>query len=235
MRDPCAESVYKSGEVADQAIPLLIESGRERKHHNRGAMSNTPGFEERLPQLIASACDGDEHASAEIYHHYVRAIYRLAYGVLLNSQDAEEVVQDTFSYALFNLGRYDPARSAFRTWLYTITMSRCRNKRRRRLFPLINLSDVIEFLPSAEGQPEHAAEEAGLRETIFEALRHISPKLREAVVLRYFDGLSYREMGDVLGCSQKTAESRVRLAHDALYRLLEERQDMLPEWLFTRG
>ncbi len=44
----------------------------------------------------------------------------------------------------------------------------------------------------------------------------LSPRLREAIALRYGQGLTYREMADILDCPQKTAESRVRLAHEAL-------------------
>ncbi|MGB4677176.1 MAG: antiterminator Q family protein, partial [Aggregatilineales bacterium] len=69
----------------------------------------------------------------------------------------------------------------------------------------------------------------GVRDAVVAALRQLSPKLREAIVLRYFDGLTYREMADVLDCPQKTVESRVRLAHEALYHLLEEQRDVLFE------
>ncbi len=188
--------------------------------------------DETLPALIDAARAGDQAACAAIYRHFVRATYRLAYGVLLNPQDAEEVVQDSFAYAFQTLDRFDPARSSFRTWLYTITMSRCRNKRRRRWLPTISLSDAVEWLPGSEPQPEAIVEQRGVRETVLDALRDLSPKLREAVVLRYFDGLTYREMAAVLDCPQKTAESRVRLAHEALYHILSEQRDALPEGVF---
>jgi RNA polymerase sigma-70 factor (ECF subfamily) len=156
-------------------------------------------------------------------------IYRLAYGILLNEQDAEEVVQDTFAYALHNLSKFDPGRSAFRTWLYTITMSRCRNKRRRKWLPTIRLADLAEWLPDHQPRPEFELEQQGIREMVLDALRRLTPKLREAIVLRYFDGLSYREMAQVLDCPQKTAESRVRLAHETLYHALADQRDMLLE------
>ncbi len=182
-----------------------------------------------LDALIADAQQGDQAACAAVYRQFVRPIYRLAYGVLLDEQDAEEVVQDSFVYALHNLHHFDPSRSAFRTWLYTITMSRCRNKRRRKWLPAIRLGDRADWLPDPSIRPERAVEQLGVRETVLEALRGLAPKLREAVALRYFDGLSYREMADVLGCPQKTAESRVRLAHEALYHVLADRRDMLLE------
>lgn len=185
-----------------------------------------------LEALIAAAARGDQVACAALYHQFVQPVFRLAYGVLLDQQDAEEVVQDSFAYAFATLHRFDPSRSAFRTWLYTITMSRCRNKRRRKWLPQINLADVIDWLPGGDHHPERAVDERGVRDTVLEALRTLSPKLREAIVLRYFDGLSFKEMSDVLGCPQKTAESRVRLAHEALYGMLASQRDVLLEGLF---
>jgi RNA polymerase sigma-70 factor (ECF subfamily) len=178
-------------------------------------------------ELLRRAAQGDQAACAAVYQQYVRAIYRLAYGVLLDERDAEEVVQDSFAYALQNLRHFDARRSAFRTWLYTITMSRCRNKRRRKWLPTLALADSTERLPSRDTPPERAVEESGVRDSVLAALRRLSPKLREAVVLRYFDGLSYREMAEVLGCPQKTAESRVRVAHETLYKLLAGQREAL--------
>jgi RNA polymerase sigma-70 factor (ECF subfamily) len=177
-------------------------------------------FDEDLDELIDAAVGGDQRACTALYDRFVQPVYRLAYGVLLNQQDAEEVVQDSFGYAFQSLHRYDSARSSFRTWLYTITLSRCRNKRRRKWLPTTPLANMAEWLPGREPNPESAVEQLGIREMVWNALGELSPKQREAVVLRYFDGLTYREMAMVLGCPLKTAESRVRLAHETLYQTL---------------
>ena len=192
-------------------------------------MSDRPHADDPIPALIDRALAGDEAAFEAIYRHFVGALYRLSYGVLLHEQDAEEVVQDTFMYAFRNLHGYDPARGSFRTWLYTIAMSRCRNKRRRRWLPTLAFGELAERVAGGGPRPESAAERTGVRDAVVAALRQLSPKLREAIVLRYFDGLTYREMADVLDCPQKTVESRVRLAHEALYHLLEEQRDVLLE------
>jgi RNA polymerase sigma-70 factor (ECF subfamily) len=181
---------------------------------------STQPSDANLDEWIDAAVAGDQRACTAIYERFVQPVFRLAYGVLLNQQDAEEVVQDSFGYAFRSLHRYDSRRSSFRTWLYTITLSRCRNKRRRRWLPTLPLADMAEWLPGREPNPETAVEQLSLREMVWQALGELSPKQREAVVLRYFDGLTYREMAMVLGCPLKTAESRVRLAHEALYQIL---------------
>lgn len=176
--------------------------------------------------LIDRCVGGDEAALELLYRTYAGDVYRLVYGLLGHREDAEEVVQDAFIYAMRNLARYKAERASFRTWLFTIAVSRARNKRRRRLLPTVSLRRPIgsEGGPHLSNQsdrpPEAALVRAGLRETVRAAVNQLSPKLREAVALRYSEGLTYKEIGQILGISHKTAESRVRLAHRALRGLI---------------
>ncbi|GAB4444235.1 MAG: RNA polymerase sigma factor SigW [Anaerolineae bacterium] len=186
--------------------------------------------------LIARSLQGDEDAFAALYEACAPGVYRLAYGVLLHVQDAEEVVQDVFVYVYRNRDKFDPARGAFQTWLYTITISRCRNKRRRKWLPTVMLSHLVnqglEPAGAHHETPEAALARRGVRDALEQALAGLSPRLREAVTLRYAQGLTYREMAEVLGCPQKTAESRVRLAHEALRQSLSAESALLMEELW---
>jgi RNA polymerase sigma-70 factor, ECF subfamily len=182
-------------------------------------MSDLHLVPEQLEAWVTQGALGDEAACAELYNAFSPSVLHLALGLLNDLADAEEVTQDTFIYALRNLSRFDAARSAFRTWLFTIAISRCRNKRRRKWLTLLPL----EWLGHDEpGTPERAVETAlarrGVRRQIWETLQGLSPRLREAVVLRYFGGLPYREIGQAMGCNSKTAESRVRLGLLAMRR-----------------
>lgn len=182
----------------------------------------------RLPAngLIARCLSGDEQAYAALYHRYAGAIYRLAFGMLQDVQDAEEVVQDTFEYAFRRLDRYDSNRAQLKTWLYQIAISRCRNKRRRKWLPTFSLNRLQEQGrdiddPDAR-RPDDAAQLSGEKQRVWQAVQALSPKLRATALLRYYDGLSYREIGTILAISPKTAESRMRLAHKRLRDLLQE-------------
>lgn len=176
-----------------------------------------------LEALIAQCLHGGaahQEAFAALYYSVAPGLYQLAYSILLHQEDAEDVVQEAMVYVFRNLHRYSPERGAFRTWLYTITVSRCRNARRRKWLPTMALSNLLNvgIEPSAplDHTPEAAVARMGVREALEKALASLSPRLREAIALRYGQGLTYREMADVLDCPQKTAESRVRLAHEAL-------------------
>lgn len=180
----------------------------------------TPG---QLPAWLERGAAGDEAACAALYHHFRPVVERLALGLLGDREDAEEVAQDAFVYALRNLGRYDPARSAFSTWLYTITLSRCRNKRRRKWLPLAPL-DLLAQEPrrGVERQVESVLERRGVRAELWEALQALPARLREAVALRYLAEMRYKEIGAALGCNPKTAESRVRQGLSALRERLAQ-------------
>ena len=183
--------------------------------------------------IIARCLSGDQTGYGALYDAYAAGLYRLCYSLLMQRQDAEDVVQEAFVYAFKNLRRYDSRRAAFKTWLYTIAISRCRNMYRRNRSFLTDLSQLIwQNLPGPGSEhPEAMLAQQSAEEAVQSALASLSPRLREAVVLRYGHGLTYREMADVMGCPPKTAESRVRLAHDSLRGVLQGGQGLLEELL----
>lgn len=170
--------------------------------------------------LLARARAADEQASAQLYAEHYPAVMRLCLALLGDVSDAEEVAQDSFVYALRNLHRYDPRRAAFRTWLFLIAVSRCRNKRRRRVFDLLPLSAAALSQAATTREVEQALAGRGVRLQLWQALQDLPVDLREAVVLRYLGGLRFREIGEVAGCNDKTAQSRVRLGVERLRRTL---------------
>ena len=185
-------------------------------------------------RLIDAAKRGDQQAYAQLYDQYAAGLYRLLYGILLNRQDAEDVTQEAFVYAFKNLARYDSSRAAFKTWLYTIAVSRSRNVHRRKRPIAIDITDIVQLtLPAPRSEtPEAQLTQQQAKTAIAEALTNLSDRLREAVVLRYGHGLTYREIADVMDCPQKTAESRVRLAHNQLRdSLRDEGHGLLQELL----
>ena len=175
-------------------------------------------------ELIVRAARGDGAAEHALYEAYREAAYRLAYLLLGDGGDAEEVVQDAFVYALTNLWRYDEERGTFWAWLRVIIVSRSRNKRRRRQLTLVPL-EVLGYERQADVDPAgHDPAErmvlAQTRRAIWEALRRVSPGARDAIVLRFYEGLPYRDIANVLGCSPDAARARVAHGKAQLRRLL---------------
>ena len=199
---------------------MTSADARDRRNEPLTPRGNDPD----LPDLIARSLAGDQAAYAALYERYAPGLYRLAYSILLVEQDAEDVLQESMVYAFRNLHRYDAARASFRTWLYTITVSRCRNARRRKWLPTVALPRLLSIgiePPAPPDQaPETLAQWQDVRRSLADALTTLSPRLREAIALRYGQGLTYREMAEILEIPQKTAESRVRLAHEQLRRAM---------------
>ncbi|MFW6184296.1 MAG: RNA polymerase sigma factor [Chloroflexota bacterium] len=181
-------------------------------------------------RLIARCLAGEEVAFSALYDRYAAYVYRLSYGLLQHREDAEEVLQDTFDYAFRKLARYDADRASFKTWLYQIAVSRARNKRRRKRAPTFSLSQLVGHDARAAATddgspgPDEALALDDRQKVIWRALSELSPKLRETAVLRYYEGLTYPEIGQILDIPAKTAESRMRLAHKALKEMLDRRQ-----------
>ena len=179
-----------------------------------------------IQDLIERALAGDETAARELHDAHYPAVLRLAYMLLQNRQDAEDATQDAFVYAFQHLARYDPERSAFATWLKIIVTSRCRDLQRRRHIRWLSLQELTEagFEPEDERsdhQPDVVLELMGVQQMVWKALKQVPHKSRQALILRYFGGLSYPEMAQALGCPVSTAKSRVAYGHRALAELLE--------------
>jgi RNA polymerase sigma-70 factor (ECF subfamily) len=175
---------------------------------------------------------GDERAAEALYDHFRDATFRLAYGLLGQAGDAEEAAQDALTYALVNIERYDPDRARFSTWLHTITVSRCRDRLRRKRLPRIPLSRWLGWggdasprdLPSERAGPEQQLLADETHSEVWEAVQSLSRPQREAIVLRYWAGHTYQEIADIMGSPLPTAQSRVRLAYENLRTRLSARE-----------
>jgi len=170
---------------------------------------------------------GEQDAYITVYNQYAGIIYRLCLSLLQQKEDAEEVLQDSFEYAFRRLDLFDPQKASFKTWLYQIAISRCRNKRRRQWLKTLPLTGFFAEQTADDNTPTptEALDLTERQRVIWEAIGELSPKLKEVAILRYYESLKYTEIGNILSISPKTAESRMRLAHSSLRRLLKEEFD----------
>jgi len=164
--------------------------------------------------LVSQALEDDAAAQQALYEAYFALAYRLAYLFLQSAGDAEEVVQDAFVYVFANLDRYDLERGTFWAWLRVTLVSRCRNRRRKRQPMCVSLEALDERgelgdAGGAQCDPATVVELRDSRRAIWEALNFVSPGARDALILRFYEGLPYAEIGEALGCSAEAARSRV--------------------------
>ena len=167
--------------------------------------------------LIRRCQVGDEQAFAALFHKYKNLVYKTAYLMLGDADEAEDVLQEVFVQVYKSLDAYDPEKGAFTTWLYRITVNNCLNWRRKQRLPFLSLDEAPPSLASRLPSPEGRMEE----EAVWQAVRGLSDKLRAVVVLRYYWELSYAEIAQILDIPLGTVKSRLNLALRTLRKELE--------------
>jgi RNA polymerase sigma-70 factor (ECF subfamily) len=165
-------------------------------------------------------------AMGVLFERYRERVYNVALRIVGTSEEASDVLQDVFVLLFRKIHRFR-ARAVFASWVYRITVNvSLDHLRRRRRGPLsAGSSHVLDGAQEPAGLtvPERGVAQHDLERHVQDALATMSPRLRIVVVLRYLEGLSYADIGDVLGCSIGTVKSRLNRAHTAMRRALEDR------------
>ena len=176
-------------------------------------------------ELIQRYQKGQPRAFEALYDRHKDYVFRVAFFVLRHREEAEDAVQETFLDVMRALPSYDvygPAR--FETWLYRVTVNRCRMRLRRRLPDSEEWDDIaerLERLPAGQnGTPEQAHLVRERAQALWDAVSSLPLAHREAVILRYQQGLSYDEIAGALGIRVGTVRSRLFSAHAKLRKLL---------------
>ena len=176
---------------------------------------------------------GQPRAFEALYDRFKDYVYRTALFVTRNSGDAEEAVQETFLDVLRALPNYridGPAR--FETWLYRVTVNRCRSRMRRKTLPSADWDDIEERLeripaPNPDYDPEGVALRRERAVDLWQAVDTLSDVHRVVVLLRYQQELSYSEIAQTLGINEGTVKSRLYNAHRKLKKRLKTAESEL--------
>lgn len=179
---------------------------------------------------IESARRGDAAAWEQLVQAHQQPVFRLAYLLLGDPDDAEDVSQETFLRAIHALERFDSARP-MRPWLMRITTNLCHNWRRsagRYLSVLQNMFNSEPRDASAVQQAEQNLES----EVLWKAVRRLRHEDQQVIFLRYFLECSEAETAEVLGVAQGTVKSR---CHRALERLRSVMQKEYPQMVQERS
>jgi len=177
------------------------------------------GFKPKSPpkNLIQRSLAGDQDAFGEIFHDYKNLVYKTAFLMLGNNEDAEDILQSVFLLVYNSLSSYDSSKGAFTTWLHRITINQCLNIRRRRRFNLVSMTSWVENILVSPSSHEKQIEE---EQFIEHALSNLSEKLRAIVILRYYWEMSYAEIASSLEIPLGTVKSRLSQALDGLAETL---------------
>lgn len=207
--------------VEAQKTTTAPGAGEHRREEERG--------------LMERAKSGDGPAFDEMTRRYSEKAYSVAYQMLASHDDARDLVQDAFLEVFRTLERFN-TQYRFSTWLYRILINKCINFRkresRRRMFSFADYGTrngsagrqfLVSNLASSEKTPHEVLEHEELRRSIAAALDTLSERHRTVVVLFDLEGLSHKEIAEILQCPEGTVMSRLHHGRLKLKRALSKR------------
>jgi RNA polymerase sigma factor (sigma-70 family) len=173
--------------------------------------------------LVELVLADDQDAFAVLVERYKDAVQNLAYRMLSNAAEAEDVTQETFVRAYTQLATYKPAHK-FSTWLLSIASHLAIDQLRRRRFLALPLEDVpfLEWIVDAGTGPEQTALEGEQQDEVQSYLQRLPAKYRAVIVLRYWYDFSYEEIARTLDLTPALVKARLHRARELLARYMKQ-------------
>jgi RNA polymerase sigma-70 factor (ECF subfamily) len=180
------------------------------------------------PALLASIVKGDEQAFSQLYDHSSTLLYTLAFRILGNQEEADELLQDVYLEVWRKVARYDIGRGTPIAWLITLTRSRAIDRVRARTVRGRNatmpLDDVVASRVADLGpSPYETQADQELRIAVGTAITSLPAAQQQAIELAYYEGLSHNEIAARLNQPLGTVKTRIKLGMSKL-------RDSLRRW-----
>ncbi|HET7628074.1 MAG TPA: RNA polymerase sigma factor SigW [Bacillales bacterium] len=189
-------------------------------------------MKEIVNRIILDVQKGDQNAFGDLIDLYQNKVYSICYRLIGNRQEAEDLTQETFLRAYLNLDSYQ-ADKKFSSWLFRIatnvTIDRLRKKKPDySLDAEISGTDGMTMytqLASDGWLPEEEAVETELKERLHGEIMQLPPKYRAAIVLKYIEDLSLKEIAEILNLPLATVKTRIHRGREALRKRLNPEQN----------
>jgi len=169
-------------------------------------------------QLMQKAGSGDRTAFKQLVQKHQRTVTGIIYRYTGNHNEVEDLAQDIFIKIYKAANNYVP-RAQFKTWLYKVVTNHCfnffRSQKRRAFITSLDQSSSEEYNPhiqrtdAQKEQPELILQQQELHTALKSALSELPERQRMAIILHRFEGLSYKEIAKILGCSLSSVESLI--------------------------
>lgn len=171
-------------------------------------------------ELIKNTLSGDLFAFDELMKRYDHLVYNVSYSFGKNRENAMDITQNVFLNVYHKLSTFK-SKSSFKSWLIRISYNEGINwVRKNRKFNMQDLVEDENDYPSLSISTEEELEKKENKSRLFKTLYQLNPRHRLAVVLRYFEGLSIREIAETMVCSEG-------LVKNMLFRSLKKMKDYI--------
>jgi len=170
-------------------------------------------------QLVEKCQAGDADAFQELVSRYHQKVFMLILGLMRNREDALEVAQETFFRAFRKIKSFQGG-SSFYTWIYRIAVNNAIDAQRKQKRNPLDFHESMDELFEARNEvakdPFTDIHDRELGENMTKAINELTPEHKAVIVLRTIEGLSYKDIGEILGCSEGTVMSRLHYARKKL-------------------
>jgi RNA polymerase sigma-70 factor, ECF subfamily len=177
-------------------------------------------------QLVERAVSSDADAFAEIVRRWDRKIFALCFGMMGREEDARDAVQETFVSAYRNLGNFR-GEAKVSSWLHRIAVNQCLTIKRRRkarpeeLFDGSGSGEDSRFVDSPGRSPSLTTEQIERLKIVRHAVGSLPTDLRQVIVMKEFEEMTFQEISDTLELPLSTVKSRLYTALKQLKMKLE--------------
>lgn len=173
------------------------------------------------PEIVEACRRGDREALRALYEAYKDKVYSIAFYFFHgDATAASDVTQQVFLKLIGGISKYR-GDSAFSTWLYRLVVNACVDRsRRHRAEVAVPDSATLDAVPDSALSHEALFARGEIAQSVKQAISTLPPKLRIAILMRYFEELSYTDMAQALNCSIGTVSSRLSRGHRLLARRL---------------
>jgi len=160
-------------------------------------------------EMVKRTAEGDEHAFACLVSRHTTAVYRFLRRLLNHDGDAEDLTQETF-LQLYKHRRKLRKNASVLPYLYTIARNKAISKIRWRqvrqiLSPLTEVHENMVF--NQEGSPRCNLDEANIEQRLNQALEKLNSKYRTVIILRFFEGLSFGQIAEIMNKPEGTIKT----------------------------
>ena len=175
--------------------------------------------------------DGDMEALGALFEKYKDTLILFIYGIVGNSEDAEELMMDTFAVLASGTARYTEKKEAsFKTWLFAVAKNQARHfLRKKSRYPVADV-DVDRDLKDVEEQPESVLIEDESKVELYNALEEINPEYRQVLYLMYFEDLKPEQISRVIKKTVKQTYNLAARGKTALRKVLERMGSSWNTW-----
>ena len=180
------------------------------------------------PEILEACRRGDREAFRALYEAHKDRVYSIAFYFFHSDADAaSEVTQQVFLKLMNEMTKFR-GDAAFSTWLYRLVVNACVDRSRRRRRDAVSADPVVLDHIATNASHEDTFARHEVAASVQHAISTLPAKLRAAILLRYFDDLSYADMATALNCSIGTVASRLSRGHRLLARTLAPMRAALP-------